>query len=100
MKTARVPGVVAAIVASGSPVAVLAVCAAVLVLLLGLTACGTLRPQADQPTSRALSPAAGDPLVRVARESVPEPAASGCRLMALGLYSLGARIELIERAQS
>ena len=80
--------------------AVAAVCSSVLVLALGLAACGTLPPQQDRPVSQALAPSGDRPLVRIARASAPEPASSAFRLMPLGLYSLDARIELIRRAQS
>src|SRR4030095_13163127 len=53
-----------------------------------------------RPFSPALAPSTDSPLVRIARESAPEPASSGFRLMPLGLYSLDARIELIQRAQT
>jgi putative cardiolipin synthase len=72
----------------------------VLVLALGLAACATLPTQVDRPVSQALAPSIDSPLVRVARESVPDPSSSGFRLMPLGLYSLDARIELIRRARS
>src|SRR5258708_18549873 len=71
----------------------------VLVLAVGLAACGRLKPHADRPVSTALAPLTDSPLVRIARESVPEPSSSGFRLMPLGLYSLDARIELIRRAR-
>src|SRR5258706_1150066 len=72
----------------------------VLLLALGMAVCATLPPQADRPFSQALAPSTDSPLVRIARESVPEPSSSGFRLMPLGLYSLDARIELIRRARS
>src|SRR5258708_6632376 len=71
----------------------------VLVLAVGLAACGRLKPHADRPVSTALAPLTDSPLVRIARESVPEPSSSGFRLMPLGLYSLDARIELMRRAR-
>lgn len=69
------------------------------VTALGLAACGTLPPQVDRPVSPALTLSNDSPLVRIARESTPEPSLSGFRLMPLGLYSLDARIELIRRAR-
>src|SRR5258708_31671070 len=80
--------------------AVLAHRSCVLVVALGLSACGTLPPQGDRPVSQALAPSTDSPLVRIARESAPEPSSSAFRLMPLGLYSLDARIELTRRAQS
>jgi putative cardiolipin synthase len=73
---------------------------ATLLLAVGLAACATLPPPADRPFAPALAPSTDSPLVRIARESVREPSASGFRLMPLGLYALDARIELIRRAQS
>jgi putative cardiolipin synthase len=69
------------------------------VAVVGSAACGTLPPQPDRPFSPALPPSVDSPLVRIARESAPEPSLSGFRLMPLGRYSLEARIELIRRAR-
>lgn len=71
-----------------------------LILAIGLGGCATLPPPVERPASLALAPSADSPLARAARESVPEPSATGFRLMPLGLYSLDARIELIRRARS
>jgi cardiolipin synthase C len=70
------------------------------VLAVGLASCATLPPQGDRPASQALAPSTDSPLVRIARESAPEPSSSGFRLMPLGVYALDARIELIRRARS
>src|SRR5512140_1459360 len=71
-----------------------------LCLTFALAACGTLPAQVDEPRSAALAPPADSPLARVAGESIGDPAQSGFRLMPLGLDSLHARIELIQRARS
>lgn len=71
-----------------------------LCLTFALAACGTLPAQVDRPSSAALVPPADSPLVRAARESTADPTLSGFRLMPLGLHSLHARIELIQRARS
>jgi putative cardiolipin synthase len=73
--------------------------AALLFMAFGLTACGTLPAQVDRPFAPALPPSIDSPLVRIARESAPEPSLSGFRLMPLGLQALDARIELIKRAR-
>jgi cardiolipin synthase C len=83
-----------------SPMPILGLRTLVFVLAVGLVGCGTLPPQVDRPVSPALPPSTDNPLVRIARESAPEPSSSGFRLMPLGLYSLDARIELIRRARS
>jgi cardiolipin synthase C len=71
----------------------------VCILAIGLAACARLPPQVDRPASEALAPSAESPLVRIARESAPDSSSSGFRLMPLGLHSLDARIELVQRAQ-
>lgn len=71
-----------------------------LILSVGLATCGTLPPQVERPYSGALAPAADSPLTRITHELAPDPSTSGFRLMPLGLYSLDARIELIQRARS
>ena len=71
--------------------------AAVLVSVF-LSACGTLPTLADRPFSSARPPSADSPLVRVARDSIPDSKMTGFRLMPLGFSSLDARIELARRA--
>ncbi len=56
--------------------------------------------QPERAPSHALAPAAGSPLVAIARNSMPAADLSGFRLMPLGLYSLDARLELAKRARS
>ena len=73
--------------------------AALLFVAFALAACGTLPAQVDRPYSPALAPSIDSPLVRIARESTPEPSLTGFRLMPLGPYALDARIELIQRAR-
>jgi putative cardiolipin synthase len=69
------------------------------VLALLLAGCGALPAHVDPPYSTALAPSSDGPLVRVVRNSTSDPSLSGFRLMPLGLHSLDARIELIQRAQ-
>ena len=70
------------------------------VFALALTACGALPPQPERVASTGIAPRSDDRLVRIARDSMPNPTLTGFRLMPLGAYSLDARIELIRRAQS
>jgi putative cardiolipin synthase len=84
---------------SQHPASRVVVCALILFAGFGLAACGTLPAQVDRPLSAALPPSADSPLSRIARQSTPDPALSGVRLMPLGLYALDARIELIRRAR-
>ena len=71
---------------------------ALLVLLL-LSACGTLPMQVDRPFSPARQPSADSPLVRIAQDSSPAPTLTGFRLLPDGFYSLDARIQLVRRAR-
>jgi putative cardiolipin synthase len=64
-----------------------------------LSACGALPTQVDRPFSAARQPSADSPLVRIARDSSPEPTLTGFRLLPDGFYSLDARIQLIRRAR-
>ncbi len=73
-------------------------CLAVLVAGL-LGGCGTLPSAPDRPRSAALAPQADSELVRIAQASTPAPELSGFRLMPLGLFSLDARVQLIQRAR-
>ena len=70
-----------------------------LALVLVLGGCGTVAPRMDAPRSAAIAPSADSSLVRVAQNSTVDAAQTGFRLMPLGLHSLDARIELIQRAQ-
>jgi putative cardiolipin synthase len=79
--------------------AVLDLRALLLVVALGLSGCGMLPPQPEQPPSHALPPSADSPLARIAHDSATAPSLSGFRLMAGGYYSLDARIELVRRAR-
>ena len=74
-------------------------CVVAVVLMIGLSGCGTLGPPIDRPFSSALPPSTDSPLVRVALESTSEPASSAFKLMPLGLHALDARIELVRRAK-
>ena len=64
-----------------------------------LGACGSLPPLADRVPTVALAPQDDSPLLRTARQSSPDPALSGFRLLPLGSYSLDARLQLIQRAR-
>jgi putative cardiolipin synthase len=68
---------------------------AFLVLLAG---CGTLPGNVERTPSKALGPAASSPLAQLAANSIAEPGLTGFRLLPLGPYALGARIELARRA--
>ena len=72
---------------------------ALLMLASLLAACGSLPQGGARATSSALAPQDDSPLVRNARQSSPDPALSGFRLLPLGSYSLDARLQLIERAR-
>ncbi|HEV2606971.1 MAG TPA: phospholipase D-like domain-containing protein, partial [Xanthomonadaceae bacterium] len=71
----------------------------VLLMVILLSACGSLPMQVDRPFSPALKPSSESPLVRIAQDSSPAPALTGFRLMPLGVYSLDARIQLARRAR-
>jgi putative cardiolipin synthase len=55
--------------------------------------------QAERPASQALAPSPESALVRIAKESTPEPGMTGFRLMPLGIYSLDARVQLARKAK-
>ena len=63
-----------------------------------LTACGTLPADVERAPSTSLGPAATSPLAQLAENSIAEPGLTGFRLLPLGPYALGARIELARRA--
>jgi putative cardiolipin synthase len=71
---------------------------AVLVSVL-LSGCGALPTQVDRPFSSTQQPSADSPLVRIERDSSPEPTLTGFRLLPDGFYSLDARIQLVRRAR-
>ncbi len=70
-----------------------------LAALLLLPACGSLPKHTAMTESRSLAPHADSPLVALARASSPAPALSGIRLLPLGVHSLDARLQLIDRAR-
>jgi putative cardiolipin synthase len=72
--------------------------AVALVFLALLAGCGTLPANVERAPSKALGPAAGSPLALLAANSIAEPGLTGFRLLPLGPYALGARIELARRA--
>ena len=74
-------------------------CGLLLAALMLLPACGSLPKQAEMPESRSMAPRADSPLVALARASTPAPALSGFRLLPLGVHSLDARLQLIDRAR-
>ena len=69
-----------------------------LALLAGLAGCGSLPKDVARPASQAMPTRAGAPLAQIAARSQPSPALSGFRLMPLGVHSLDARLQLIDRA--
>lgn len=69
-----------------------------LLLVATLTACGSLPPQVPRPVSTALAPAADSKLVQTAKASTAADNQTGVRLLPLGVYSLDARMQLIQRA--
>jgi len=71
----------------------------VLLVSVLLSACGVLRTQVDRPFSPAQQASADSPLVRIAKDSSPEPTLTGFRLLPDGFYSLDARIQLVRRAR-
>lgn len=74
-------------------------CSLLLAAALLLPACGSLPKHAAMPESRSLAPRADSALVALARSSSPAPALSGFRLLPLGVQSLDARLQLINRAR-
>ncbi len=72
----------------------------VTLLLLGLSACGTL-PHIDRtaPASEAIPLSTATVLGGIASSYRPAPDQSGFRLMPLGSYSLDTRVQLAQRAQ-
>ena len=72
---------------------------AILGLLASAAGCGSLPPQEERATTPAPPSRVESALVRVAGRSVPDPTATGFRVMPHGLYALDARIELIRRAR-
>ena len=70
------------------------------ITLAALVGCGTLPPAEPPVASSALPPGPGSALAQIAQRSTPAGAESGVRLMPLGVYSLDARIQLAERAQT
>ncbi len=71
----------------------------VLLVSVLLSACGVLPTQVDRPFSPAQQASADSPLVRIAKDSSPEPTLTGFRLLPDGFYSLDARIQLVRRAR-
>ena len=82
--------------------ALLSVLSALSALLL-LTSCGSLpaglSAGAARTVSQTMPPQVDSPLVRIAQASSPSPDLSGFRLMPLGVHSLDARLQLIDRAR-
>ena len=70
-----------------------------LALMLALGGCAGLPQGGPRTASTALAPQSDSPLVRTARQSSPDAALSGFRLLPLGSYSLDARLQLIQRAR-
>jgi putative cardiolipin synthase len=64
-----------------------------------LSACTMLPAQVDRPFSSARPAAADSPLAQIANDSSPGPALTGFRLLPDGMFSLDARIELVNRAR-
>ncbi len=77
--------------------------AIVLVCTLLLGACGSLPAARERASENAAPVDTTTPLARIATASLPPgaqaDAASGARLLPLGVYSLDARLQLAERAQ-
>jgi putative cardiolipin synthase len=63
-----------------------------------LAGCGTLPPNTARVDSTALPVSGASPLVRIARQSQPDPGLTGVRLMPHGAFSLDARLQLARRA--
>jgi len=64
-----------------------------------MTGCGSLPEHVERPVSTAPVPAPDGVLATTAKASIPSPEQSGFRLLPLGIYSLDARMQLIQRAQ-
>jgi putative cardiolipin synthase len=73
--------------------------AALFLLALLLSACGSLPAFKMMTPTTALTPDPQTPLAKTVAASTPPGEHSGFRLMPLGVYSLDARIQLAERAQ-
>ena len=80
-------------------VGLLGMLALLLAVLLSVGGCAGLPQASPRSISTALAPQDDSPLVRTARQSSPDPALSGFRLLPLGSYSLDARLQLIQRAR-
>ena len=80
-------------------IGLLGMLALLLAVLLSLGGCAGLPQAIPRSISTALAPQDDSPLVRTARQSSPDPALSGFRLLPLGSYSLDARLQLIQRAR-
>jgi putative cardiolipin synthase len=74
------------------------VAAAVVVLSLGLTGCGTVPPNTGKADVVALPLNPDSPLVKIAKASSPGEDQTGVRLLPLGAYSLDTRLQLAQRA--
>ncbi len=61
--------------------------------------CGTLPTNVERSHSTALRAPPESALARIAHDSQPAPELSGFRLLPLGVYSLDARLQLIQRSQ-
>jgi len=70
-----------------------------LVLLALLGGCGTLPPVAPRAPTTALAPDPAGVLSKTVAASTPPGEDSGFRLLPMGVYSLDARIQLVQRAQ-
>jgi len=68
-------------------------------LVLGLSACGSLPVQPERIPSTHLDPVPASALARIAKASLPADKLTGFRLMPLGVYSLDARVQLMQRAE-
>ncbi|MED5619085.1 phospholipase D family protein [Ideonella sp. BN130291] len=67
-----------------------------------LAGCATPLPRVDRDAiaSTAIELSTGTTLGRIAKESQPDPALSGFRLMPLGSFSLDTRVQLARRAEA
>src|SRR5665213_1381000 len=70
-----------------------------LVLLALLGGCGILPPLEPRTPTMALAPDPAGVLSKTVAASTPPGEDSGFRLLPLGVYSLDARIQLVQRAQ-
>src|SRR5690349_11912786 len=64
-----------------------------------LSACGPSPTPAERSESPAPAAVPGSPLAKAAQASTPPPPLGAFRLMPVGPYSRGARIELVRRAR-